>query len=65
MKNKEKTKIRFGFRSKYQLPLFMIIKEYYDINGELYFAKVLFEIKGSKMRREMKMLKRTNGVEVE
>lgn len=39
-----KTGITFSFRSEYQLPLFMIIKEYYDENREVEFAKVLFEI---------------------
>ncbi len=36
-----KTKIRFGFRSKRQLPLFMIWKEYWEC-GEVTFASVLF-----------------------
>lgn len=40
----KKTGIIFGFRGKNQLPLFMIIKEYFDENGEVDFAKVLFEI---------------------
>ena len=39
-----KTKIRFGFRSKSQLPLFMIWKESFDEKGEVDFAKVLFQI---------------------
>lgn len=50
----KKIKIRFSFRSKTQLPLFMITKEWYDDNGEIEFAKVLFEIQGSKMRKIMK-----------
>lgn len=40
----KKTGITFSFRSKYQIPLFMVIKEYYDENGEVEFAEVLFEI---------------------
>lgn len=35
------TKIRIGFRSKNQSPLFMIWKEFYE-NNELVFAKTLF-----------------------
>lgn len=58
MKNKLKTKITFSFRGKNQLPLFMVIKEYYNAQGELDFAKVLFEIQGHKMRKEMKKLKK-------
>lgn len=38
----ETTRIRFGFRSKTQSPLFMIWKEYYSKNGEMAFAEVLF-----------------------
>lgn len=44
----KKTGIIFSFRGKGQLPLFMIIKEYFDKNGEVEFAKVLFEIEGRK-----------------
>ncbi|MCI9015949.1 MAG: hypothetical protein HFJ53_02115 [Clostridia bacterium] len=44
----KKTGIIFSFRGKGQLPLFMIIKEYFDENGEVDFAKVLFEIEGRK-----------------
>lgn len=40
----KKVGIIFGFRGKNQLPLFMIIKEYFDENGDVDFAKVLFEI---------------------
>ncbi len=40
----KKTGITFSFRSKYQSPFFVIIKEYYDENGEVEFAEVLFEI---------------------
>lgn len=39
----EKTKIRFGFKSKTQSPLFMVWREYIE-NGEVTFAKVLFQI---------------------
>lgn len=52
-----KTRITFSFKSKTQLPLFMVIKEYYDDDGNIEFAKVLFEIKGRKMRKLEKMLK--------
>lgn len=38
-----KTKIRFGFKSKYQLPFFMMWKEFYDDTGEIEFAAVLFK----------------------
>ena len=51
-----KTRIIFGFKSKRQMPLFMVIKEYYDDNGNIEFAKVLFEIKGRKMRKLEKKL---------
>lgn len=60
MKNKQKkrTRITFNLRTKNnkQLPLFMIIKEYYDEQGEIEFAKVLFEIKGRKYRNLIKNL---------
>lgn len=52
-----KTRITFGFKSKTQMPLFMVIKEYYDDDGNIEFAKVLFQIKGRKMRKLEKMLK--------
>lgn len=55
-----KTRIRFGFKGKNQLPLFMIIKEYYDDNGDIEFAKVLFQIKGRAMRKLEKRLGITN-----
>jgi hypothetical protein len=45
-----KTKITFGFKSKTQMPLFMVIKEYYDDDGNIEFAKVLFRIKGKQTR---------------
>lgn len=40
---KEKTKIRFGFRGKTQLPLFMVWREYIN-NDEVTFAEVLFQL---------------------
>lgn len=52
----EKTGIIFSFRGKGQLPLFMIIKEYFDENGEVDFAKVLFEIEGKKCKEEYKKI---------
>lgn len=52
-----KTRISFGFKSKWQLPLFMVIKEYYDNDGNIEYAKVLFEIKGKKMRELERKLK--------
>ena len=52
----KKTGIIFGFRGKNQLPLFMIIKEYFDENGEVDFAKVLFEIEGKKCKEEYKKI---------
>lgn len=50
----KKTGIIFSFRGKGQLPLFMIIKEYFDKNGEVEFAKVLFEIEGRKCKKAYK-----------
>lgn len=52
-----KTRIIFSFKSKTQIPLFMVIKEYYDDDGNIEFAKVLFEIKGKKMRELEKRIK--------
>ncbi len=41
----EKTKIRISFKSKYQTPLFMIVREYYDKRtNEVTYAEILFEI---------------------
>lgn len=42
------TKICFGFRGKKQLPLFMIIREYWQ-KGEVIDATVLFIIRGYKV----------------
>lgn len=55
-----RTRITFDFRTKRkkQLPLFMVIKEYYDEQGHIEFAKVLFEIKGRKYRKLCKMIKK-------
>jgi hypothetical protein len=39
----ETTKICFGFKSKTQLPLFMVWREYWN-RGEVVYAKVLFII---------------------
>lgn len=49
LKNKkgkdEKTRIIISFRSKHQIPLFMVIREYYNKKTkESVFAEVLFEI---------------------
>ncbi len=42
---KTKTKIKISFKSKYQTPLFMIIREYYDKKtNEITYAEILFEI---------------------
>lgn len=49
----EKIGIIFSFRGKGQLPLFMIIKEYFNDNGQIEFAEVLFEIKGKKYKEEL------------
>lgn len=46
-----KTRIRFSFKSKTQIPLFMVIKEYYDDNGNIEMAKVLCQINGKEMRK--------------
>ncbi|MEI3355805.1 MAG: hypothetical protein V8R81_01740 [Clostridia bacterium] len=41
----EKTKIRISFRSKNQIPLLMIIREYYNKRtNEITFAEILLEI---------------------
>lgn len=39
---REITKTRWGFRSKRQLPLFMIWREYIDASGVVVYAVVLF-----------------------
>ena len=52
-RSKKRTRITFSFRTKKakQIPLFMVIKEYYDENGDIEFAEILFEIKGRKCRK--------------
>lgn len=50
-KHKNKTRIEFGFKSKNQVALFCIMKIYYDENGDIYFGKILFEIKGKEYRQ--------------
>lgn len=57
----EKIGIIFSFRGKGQLPLFMIIKEYFDKNGEVEFAKALFEIEGRKCRKILKNIEKKEG----
>lgn len=37
------TRLRFGFRSKNQSPLFLVWREWWE-NGEVVFAHVLFMI---------------------
>lgn len=37
------TRIRFGFKGRKQLPLFMVWREYLDDEGEVYHGKVLFD----------------------
>lgn len=48
-----KTRIRFGFRSKNQLPLFMLWREYLDDGGEVYYASILFQIRGYALGKEI------------
>jgi hypothetical protein len=45
--SKPVTRIRFGFRGKNQLPLFMLWREYLDETGEVFYAAVIFEVVGS------------------
>lgn len=40
----ETTKIRFGFKGKSQLPLFMVWREYWE-RGEVTYAEVIFMIR--------------------
>ena len=54
----DKTGIIFSFRGKGQMPLFMITKEYFDRNGAIEFAEILFEIKGRKCKKEMRKIER-------
>lgn len=39
----ETTKIRFGFKGKHQLPLFMVVREYWN-GGQVVYADILFMI---------------------
>lgn len=55
----ERTKLVFslrGMKGVNQLPLFMLIKEYYDKNNEIVWAKVLFEIEGWKYKKMKRKL---------
>jgi hypothetical protein len=38
-----KTVIRVSYKSKHQIPMIMVTKEYYE-NGELVYAEVLFQL---------------------
>lgn len=41
----EKTRILISFKSKNQIPLLMVVREYYDKRtNEIVFAEILFEI---------------------
>ncbi len=40
------SKVRFGFKSKSQLPLFMIWREWWE-DGEVVFAEVIFLLRGA------------------
>ncbi len=41
----EKTRISISFRGENQIPLFMIVREYYNKKtNEIVFAEILFEI---------------------
>jgi len=39
-----KSKVRIGFRSKTQMPLLLIWREYYNDDGKVEYAKVIFVI---------------------
>lgn len=54
--NFRKTAYNIGFKGKNQLPLFMLIKEWYTENNEAYMAKVLFQIDGKEFRKLIKNL---------
>ena len=45
----------FSFKSKKQLALFMLIKEYY-IENQMDYAEILFQIKGRECREKLKNL---------
>ena len=41
----KKTRISISFKSKNQIPLLMVVREYYDKRtNEIVFAEILFEI---------------------
>ncbi len=41
----EKTRISISFKGKNQIPLFMVVREYYNKKtNEIVFAEILFEI---------------------
>jgi len=46
---------RMTFKSKHQSPLIMVIKEYW-FNGEVVFAKVLWDISLPKLNRPLKSI---------
>ena len=39
-----KSKIKFYFKNKTQSQLLLVVREYYNKNKEVEFAKILFEI---------------------
>ena len=48
--NFKNTSYVLGIKSKNQLALFEIVKEYYD-NSNLIYAKIIFQIKGKEYKR--------------
>lgn len=44
----EKSRLRVGFIGKYQVPLFMLIREYYINDGTVTYATPIFTINGPK-----------------
>lgn len=42
--NKRKTRLRFGFRGRNQIPLFMIWREHFEKKGVIDYAEVVFKI---------------------
>lgn len=53
--NFKNTSYLISFKSKNQLALFEIIKEYY-VSGRLDFAKIIFQIKGKEFKRKMNQI---------
>lgn len=45
-----KTRIRFGFRGKNQIPWFMAWREYVAHDGQVLFADILFQIEHHSQR---------------